>query len=397
MELNLTGIHNKLKEIRTYLIKIGRDRRTIECVNRKINEANQIYKCLDQVNKQVKLDVTNKEYTDEDIQKLNALNGEIRKIYKEILNFSKSTSTSVGSKMAFDLKTAVSLLPVMNDDEAVTMQLIDAIELYDTMLESTGKPSLINFVLKTRLSVGAKLRLKSNYDSVALLISDMKTHLITRKSDTALQTKLMRATQGNRSVSDFGKEIEEIFVNLTISQANGESTAFNILKAVNEKNAIKRFADGLRNQKLSTIVASRNFSSLKDAIQVAQDEEISRFGPENQIMTANHNKRNYNNASKKYKPNQGSDYSHKNWNYSHKFRRDNNANGSNYARGNTSNTNRNFNRNKYSTGKVFNHNHNNNSFRKYQSNKQINHVQETTKQNTEVETRNHQFFRESNN
>ncbi|KAJ3659967.1 hypothetical protein Zmor_011628 [Zophobas morio] len=128
--------------------------------------------------------------------------------------------------MAFDLKTAVSLLPVMNDDEAVTMQLIDAIELYDTMLESTGKPSLINFVLKTRLSVGAKLRLKSNYDSVALLISDMKTHLITRKSDTALQTKLMRATQGNKSVSDFGKEIEEIFVNLTISQANGENWRF---------------------------------------------------------------------------------------------------------------------------------------------------------------------------
>ncbi|KAJ3640553.1 hypothetical protein Zmor_003846 [Zophobas morio] len=207
----------------------------------------------------------------------------------------------------------------------------------------------------------------------------------------------MRATQGNKSVSDFGKEIEEIFVNLTISQANGDSTAFNILKSVNEKNAIKRFADGLRNQKLSTIVAFRNFSSLKDAIQVAQDEEISRFGPENQIMTANHNKRNYNKAGKKYKSNQGSDYSHKNWNYSHKFSRDNNANGSNYARGNTSNTNRNFNRNKYSTGKVFNHNHNNNSFRKYQSNKQINHVQETTKQNTEVGTRNHQFFRESNN
>ncbi|KAG7295451.1 hypothetical protein JYU34_021634 [Plutella xylostella] len=39
--------------------------------------------------------------------------------------------------------------------------------------------------------------------------------------------------------------------------------------------AIKKFADGLRNRRLSTIIAARNFSSLKDAIQAAIDEEVT--------------------------------------------------------------------------------------------------------------------------
>lgn len=38
---------------------------------------------------------------------------------------------------------------------------------------------------------------------------------------------------------------------------------------------LKRFAHGLRNQRLSTIIASRNFKFLKDSIRAAQDEEVS--------------------------------------------------------------------------------------------------------------------------
>ena len=78
-----------------------------------------------------------------------------------------------------------------------------------------------------------------------------------------------------KSIAEFGKELKDLFVNLTISQTNGDNNAFDTLRPTNEKFAIKRFASGLRNQKLNTIISSRNIVYLKDAIRYAQDEDTS--------------------------------------------------------------------------------------------------------------------------
>lgn len=175
----------------------------------------------------------------------------------------------------FDLKIALNLLPVMTDDETVTKQLIENIEYYDSVLsKSVCKKKLINFVLKSRLSQMAKLKLSLDYDKTDDLIRDMRRHLLPRKSSTAIQAKLQYVRQNERTVADYGKELSELFVDLTISQADGNSASYDILKPINEKYAIKRFADGLRNRRLSTIIAARNFDSLKDAIQSAQDEDV---------------------------------------------------------------------------------------------------------------------------
>lgn len=134
---------------------------------------------------------------------------------------------------------------------------------------------MIKFVLKSRLSQQAKLRLQDDYTTVDSLISDMNKELLPKKGATAIQNKLQKIRQNEMSISDYGKQITELFVDLTISQANGNSECYNILKPINEKQAIKQFSDGLRNRRLSTIISARNYNSLKDAIQAAQDEETS--------------------------------------------------------------------------------------------------------------------------
>lgn len=190
-------------------------------------------------------------------------------------DYSECSNLEIENKMAstFDIKTAIALLPVMTGQEHVTLQLIDGISLYSKMISETLHANLIEFVLKTRLSASAKLRLQLSYDTVGNLIQDMKSLLIQKKSEVALQTQLLRAKQGNRSIDKFGSELEELFVNLTIAQANGDDNNFKILRPINEKLAIKRFADGLSNTRLSTIIASRNFVSLPEAIRAATDEQ----------------------------------------------------------------------------------------------------------------------------
>ncbi|KAJ8719113.1 hypothetical protein PYW07_016669 [Mythimna separata] len=194
--------------------------------------------------------------------------------------------SNLATKMSdsFDIKTAISLLPVMNGQEQVTNQLIDGILLYSSLINDASKSQLIEFVLKTRLSPSAKLRLKATYADIDSLIKDIRSYLLPKKSAVALQTQLIRTTQGRRSIEKFGTEIEELFVNLTIAQANEKREAYEVLRPLNEKTAIKRFSDGLADKRLSTIIASRQFASLSEAITAAVDEQSMSFQPQEQVM-----------------------------------------------------------------------------------------------------------------
>lgn len=192
------------------------------------------------------------------------------------------------SKMSekFDLKTAGSLLPVMNDTEEVTKQLIDAIELYASMLDEAGKSLLINYVLKVRLSVSAKLRISSSYTSIETLIVDLRKHLLTKKSASSLSIELHNAKQNTKSIEEYGRTIEELLVNLCIAQSDGNENSLNVLRPVNEKTAISTFANGLRNSELRTILKARNYDTLKDAIAGAKDEEKARISTNSNVFHA---------------------------------------------------------------------------------------------------------------
>lgn len=108
----------------------------------------------------------------------------------------------------FDIKTAISLLPVLDGTEQVINQLIDGILLYSSLITESTKNHLIDFVLKTRLSASAKLRLKTVYPDVNSLVEDIQKYLLPKKSAVSLQIQLIRATQGRRSIEKFGNELE---------------------------------------------------------------------------------------------------------------------------------------------------------------------------------------------
>lgn len=278
MSVALSDLFKKLKEIRTYLIKIGPERRKKDIGESKLKEANVAYSQLENILCSVKTAIDNSEVSTDDAVELNHLVCSIHKIYSEIINLvtidtCKDISKMAEEKISFDLKTAISLLPIMNGQENITKQLIDGIELYNSMLNNASKPLLINFVLKSRLSSSAKLRLKQSYSNIDLLLGDMRRHLLQKKSAVAIQSRLQSSKQGHRSIEAFGNELEDLFVNLTLEQANGDSCNYDILRPLNEKIAIKRFADGLNNSRLSTIIAARQFSSLSEAIRSAIDEQ----------------------------------------------------------------------------------------------------------------------------
>lgn len=93
-----------------------------------------------------------------------------------------------------------------------------------------------------------------------------------------------------------------MFVELTISQSAGNDQNFKVLKPLNEKHAIKCFADGLRNRRLIMVIIARNFQSLQNAIQTVIDEDITSTSSE--IFTFNNNSRITNSREYRGRPSQ---------------------------------------------------------------------------------------------
>lgn len=312
MAIYLQSLYSELKEVRTYLIKIGPKRRQGDVLINKLNATNVIYgrylNWLNEYNLKLRKD-------DDDDQLVRSFCNQFLTLYNEIIDLCRSdlpNSETTVTMNTFDLKTALNLLPVMTDTEANTKQLIDNIEYYNSLLEKeTCKNNLINFVLKSRLSQAAKLRLNTSYSNVSDLIADMQKELLPRKAATAISSKLENMKQNNLSISDYGQQLSELFVNLTISQANGNSESYKILKPLNENIAVKKFADGLRNRRLSTIIAARNFSTLKDAIQAALDEEVTSASGSGEILGMHKNhyfNSKYRGARNNFRSHQGINY-----------------------------------------------------------------------------------------
>lgn len=381
----LENILVQIQQIKINLGKLGISRRTKEVLDYKVRQARSLYAEAHEIVGEIE----KSEISDEEAIIVNALTSKISSTVSEIVEFAKRESKNTECTMsAFDLKMAVSLLPMMDDTEEKTTQLIDAIDLYHGMLNEDSKPLLVSFILKTRLTRSAKIRLSNTYDSVDSLLDDMKKHLLTRKSDTALQAQLTRARQGGKNIENFGKELEELFVNLTISQANGDNSLYSVLKPINERNAIKTFADGLRNPRLSTIVAARNFMSLKDAIRCAKDEEVSR--PDSQIMTIRGRGRGSNASFRGHYQHRGRGNFYPNRNFTNSYSQSRGGNNGNFSRGrnNSNSNNSTFNNRNYNVHSA----NKNNNYRGQQSrghSNRVNYARSTGNMSRNEET----FFR----
>lgn len=95
---------------------------------------------------------------------------------------------------------------------------IDGIEYYQTELDLKGQTKLINFVLKSRLSQSANLKLNTKKKEKK---KAMKTNLLPKKSATALQQRLFNLKQNDLSIDDYGKQITDLFVDLTTNTSTG--------------------------------------------------------------------------------------------------------------------------------------------------------------------------------
>lgn len=276
----------------------------------------------------------------------------------------------------FDLKTAASIIPLMDNSENSIKQLIDAIQLYHDMLDANGKKHLISYVLKTRLSQNAKIRLSQQYENIDTLFADLRKHFITQKSPVAISVKLHNSKQLGKSIDDFGKTIEQLFVDLTLAQSQEKVENFKILEEVNEKLAINAFTNGLNNSELKTIIKARNYKKLNEVIRATLDEN-EQMQMHSQHSNMLHMHKNRGNSRPQFTNSRGRFFHAGNRNFATNYNRQNfhyNSNNSGTKNANNFNNQRGFSRNNYRRN--FNHNANHfNQNRRFNNNPRVNTMQ----------------------
>ena len=94
------------------------------------------------------------------------------------------------------------------------------------------KKYLTNYVLKTRLTASAKIRLQKSYDSNHLLVNSLKLNFLTKKSASALSVQLSNVRQGSKSIEEFGRKIEDLLLDLTLAQSEGNDAAVAVLTPI---------------------------------------------------------------------------------------------------------------------------------------------------------------------
>ncbi|KAI4456593.1 hypothetical protein MML48_8g00003462 [Holotrichia oblita] len=280
------ALYEDIKVFRTNITKDNQERRkNLELTQRKLIELKQFVTASNSLRTQASLDISNLHLTNE----IKIYVKQIESLINDTNNILKDRLESHSNMESFSLKTAGSLLPSMDGNEDTTKKLVDSILFYESLLKNDDKKHLVNYVLKTRLSENAKIRLKKEYDSIKDLVKDIQDNFISKKSATTLFNQLHQARQHEKSISQFGNEIDQLLSDLTLAQAGNDQTLLTTLRPVNEKIAINSFCNGVKNHEMRTILKARNVGSLKDAIAVALDEERNK--PSSSNVFYFHNKR----------------------------------------------------------------------------------------------------------
>lgn len=150
----LIEFYKQLFEIRKYLIKKGQSRYKCSVTPIKLKEANVLLdKC------KLLLSDLNKSQDKKELELITDTYENICSLFSEISSLCTLPSFELKlGKMDFDVKTACSLIPILDDKEDTTKRLIDAVDMYADMISKDSQQLLIKFVLKSRLSEYAKLR-----------------------------------------------------------------------------------------------------------------------------------------------------------------------------------------------------------------------------------------------
>lgn len=181
-----------------------------------------------------------------------------------------STDSIPEKEMPPKLDLGLALKVVHPFDGAVTnlTAYIESVELLQDYAEGVPEADILKF-MRTTLK-GAAHGAIENCATIALAKQALKQKFAIRVTPRAVENELNAKKQHNKSISDFGAEIEQLSAKLAAAHVStgtfaSEAAAVNIVEPM----AVQAFANGLRDPATQFFLRARNPTTLNKAISDA--------------------------------------------------------------------------------------------------------------------------------
>lgn len=192
--------------------------------------------------------------------------------------------------MAVKLDISLALKLVKQFDGSVTelSSYIESVELLKDYSEGVTDAVILKF-LKTTL-VGAAHGAIDNAVTLAGAFDALKTRFAIKVTPKAVENEMFSRRQNQKSISDFGAEIEKLAAKLAAAHVStgtfaSEAAAINIVGPI----AVQAFVDGLKDPSTKFFIKARNPPTLNKAISDALECAPTSARPNNETtLWCNH-------------------------------------------------------------------------------------------------------------
>lgn len=177
-----------------------------------------------------------------------------------------------------ELKDVIQCIPVYSGKSEEFDAFINTCDMMNTIIAAANKPVLLS-IIKAKITgeALAKIRPIGTLNTWAELKKRLKERLRRPLTFEYAQADLSNVAQKqNEPLEDFAKRVKEKFRKLnesskTITEVDAEIAA---LRKANEKLAITKFQQNLRNDSVRVLVAAANKQTLDENVQFALEREI---------------------------------------------------------------------------------------------------------------------------
>lgn len=164
----------------------------------------------------------------------------------------------------------------------------NAVELInDVVKDDKSSNKLFMRLLKNKLYDSAyEIVRYKDFESWVQLKAALSMRFVQRRSQGVVASELVNFCQSkNADVRNYASKIQSLLDELNeICISNQGFQSAPIIQVYNENLALNSCQNGLRNPNLKTVVKSKNFSKLSDAIEKALDEEVSHKPMSNEVI-----------------------------------------------------------------------------------------------------------------
>lgn len=195
-------------------------------------------------------------------------------------NISEDEENPNVPEMAITMKDVIKFnIPFYKGLENELDGFINTCQMYYTITPENLRATLLT-IIKSKLTGDAysKMQPLDSYENWQALQTGLKKKLKKPLSYEYAQEQVSSIFQKqDESIENFGSRARKLLIQLndatrTVSEEQAELTAY---RKTNEKLAISKFTQNLRNQNIKTLLAAANKTSLEECITFAMEKELS--------------------------------------------------------------------------------------------------------------------------